>query len=221
MAATTAILGYEFTNRPYANMLRDAIDGFAGSFDTAARDKRRLSLAGTQKCASIARAFQNKTADLVSSPSTSDLERAFSRIAEVFINDKAPLLEKYLIGFQMLKKSNDDTKAVGIFAYRVGDELVYIPVFCFNGEIQGHELMYLVSRDQFVPSDEKWVNYLLSRKPIEPGVVEKRDRSEITSRVSYRPSYMSSGLKLSSLGLPPLPEEITLNALATLLSKIF
>ena len=149
-----------------------------------------------------------KLATVVGGPNHSELEKAFSQIAETYITDKAPLLTNYMLGFQLLKKTEDDTKACGIFAYKVGDELVYIPVFSIDGDVQGHELMYVVSRDQFVPSDEKWVNYLLSRKPLEPGRVERRDRSDIPSRGTMRPTYMSSGLKLSSFDgkkeIPPL-----------------
>jgi len=104
-------------------------------------------------------AGREKRATIVGGPNSSELERGFAQIAETYITDKAPLLTNYMLGFQLLKKTDDDTKACGIFAYKVGDELVYIPVFVINGDVQGHELMYVVSRDQFVPSDEKWVNY--------------------------------------------------------------
>jgi hypothetical protein len=141
----------------------------------------------------------DKTGAVISGPNNTELERAVARSAEAHISNKAPLLARYMLGFQLLKKSADETKACGIFAYRVGDELVYIPVFYLNGELLGHELMYLVSRDQFVPSDEKWVNFLLSRKPHEPGKVELRDRADIPQTSSYNPNVMTSGLKLSSV----------------------
>ncbi len=162
------------------------------------------------------RAMPVKEATIVGGPNSSEMEKAFAQIAESYITDKAPLLTGYMLGFQLLKKTDDDTKACGIFAYKVGDELVYIPVFSINGDIQGHELMYVVSRDQFVPSDEKWVNFLLSRKPIEPGRIERRDRSEIPTHGSIRPTYMSSGLKLSSYtSLPVLDPMLVLDALRT------
>ena len=174
-----------------------------------------------QSCDTTARmSLLQKSATIVGGPNTSELEQAFERIAETYITDKAPLLTNYMLGFQLLKKTNDDTKACGIFAYKVGDELVYIPVFSINGDIQGHELMYVVSRDQFVPSDEKWVNFLLSRKPIEPGRIESRDRSEIPVHGNVRPTYMSSGLKLSSWPhIPKLAPEFTLDAIRTLFKQ--
>jgi hypothetical protein len=156
----------------------------------------------------------SKKASFVGSPNTTEIETTIAAIANSYISDKAPLLSGYMLGFQLLKKSKDDTKVCGIFAYKVGDELIYIPVFYLNGEVCGHELMYLVSRDQFVPSDEKWVNYLLSRKPMEPGKIELRDRGKIYSTQQvYSPSKMRSGMKLSSYDIPTLDPEYTVDAL--------
>jgi hypothetical protein len=146
--------------------------------------------------------YSVKFGEVAAGPNSTELERALAQMAESHISSKAPLLSRYLLGFQMLKKREDETRACGIFAYKVGTELVYIPVFCLNGELYGQELMYLVSKDQFVPSDEKWVNYLLSRKPLEPGKVELRSRSEIPQHTSYHPNLMTSGLKLSAYSTP-------------------
>jgi hypothetical protein len=165
-------------------------------------------------------ANREKYATLAGGPNTSELERGFAQIAETYITDKAPLLTNYMLGFQLLKKTDDDTKACGIFAYKVGDELVYIPVFVINGDVQGHELMYVVSKDQFVPSDEKWVNFLLSRKPLEPGRIERRERSDIPTQGTMRPSYMSSGLKLSSYTqMPTLDPVLALDALKSMFKQ--
>jgi hypothetical protein len=162
--------------------------------------------------------YSVKIGEVAAGPNSTELERALAQMAESHISSKAPLLSRYLLGFQMLKKSEDETRACGIFAYKVGTELVYIPVFCLNGELYGQELMYLVSKDQFVPSDEKWVNYLLSRKPLEPGKIELRSRSEIPQHTSYHPNLMRSGLKLSAYStpekeIPVLDKVYTLDAL--------
>ena len=222
----------------YSTLYRHLVGGVTQMFRSA-RDQHKsepktaaLSLAGSYGLArapqrlfrsndSIRRVSeQEKLATIVGGPNASELERAFAQIAETYITDKAPLLTNYMLGFQLLKKTDDDTKACGIFAYKVGDELVYIPVFTINGDIQGHELMYVVSRDQFVPSDEKWVNFLLSRKPLEPGRIERRERSDIPSQGNFRPTMMTSGLKLSSYtGLPVLAPELTLDALRTLFKQ--
>gem|GEM_PF-6445471 len=159
------------------------------------------------------RHFSVKGADFAGGPESGEIERALEQIAEQQISTRAPGLMPFWLGFQLLKKTDDNTRACGIFAFKAGEELIYIPVFCINGELQGHEMMYLVSQDR-VPSEEKQVNYLLSRKPMEPGKVELRDRSEIRQRAALRPNVMQSGLKLSSLGdVPRLPATIVKDAL--------
>jgi len=153
-----------------------------------------------------------KLADTVDAPDQSQIEVALEQLAERQIAARAPALMPYWLGFQLLKKTSDNTRACGIFAFKADQELIYIPVFCINGELQGYELMYLVSQDRFVPSDEKQVNYLLSRRPSEPGKIELRDKSKIRQRASLRGDQMLGGLKLSSacrpIGLPkPIVED--------------
>jgi len=214
----------------YSTYYKNLTGSVARSFLEArlqARQQTKTAVAAPVRPTGIVRCPQrrrdeafSKEGTVAGGPNTSELEKAFAQIAETYVTDKAPLLTNYMLGFQLLKKTSDDTKVCGIFAYKVGDELVYIPVFSINGDIQGHELMYVVSRDQFVPSDEKWVNYLLSRKPLEPGRVERRDRSQIPTQGTLRPTYMSSGLKLSSYtSLPVLDPMIVLDALRTMFKQ--
>jgi hypothetical protein len=163
-----------------------------------------------------------KSAAFAGSPNLSEVEAGTWQIAKSYIADKAPQLMNCCLGFQLLKKTDDDSRVCGIFAFKPGDELVYIPVFVISGEVQGHELMYVVSLDQFTPSDEKQINYLLSRKPLEPGKVELRERSEIPAVSGYSPSRMTSGLKLSSFDeamRQPLDPLLVLDALRTIFKE--
>ena len=95
----------------------------------------------------------------------SNFERTFSDLAYARLRDKAPTLLDYLIGFQLLDKNEEGTHAVGVFGFKIGKEWVYCPVFFINGELKGHELMYIKSQDAFVPMMEQWVNYILNRRP--------------------------------------------------------
>jgi len=92
-------------------------------------------------------------------------EKTFGDLAHAHLVDKAPGLVDYLIGFQIIDKTDDDTRGVGVFGFRVADQWMYAPVFFMNGEIKGHELLYLKKQDAFVPMQENWVNYLVGRKP--------------------------------------------------------
>lgn len=92
-------------------------------------------------------------------------EQSFASLAYAFVVDKAPALLDYLIGFQLVDRNDDNTKAVGIFGFKIGESWVYAPVFFINGDLKGHELLYLKSQDSFVPMKENWVNYIINRRP--------------------------------------------------------
>lgn len=92
-------------------------------------------------------------------------EQAFSSLAYAYMKDKAPRLIDFIVGFQLVDRNEDNTKAVGIFGFKVGEQWLYAPVFFLNGDLKGHELLYIKKQDAFVPMKENWVNYLISRKP--------------------------------------------------------
>lgn len=92
-------------------------------------------------------------------------EQAFSSLAYAYLKDKAPRLLDFMVGFQLVERNEDNTKAMGIFGFQVGEQWLYAPVFFLNGDLKGHELLYIKNQDSFVPMKENWVNYLMSRKP--------------------------------------------------------
>lgn len=92
-------------------------------------------------------------------------EQSFSTLAYSFLKDKAPRLLDYVVGFQLLDRNNDNTRAVGVFGAKVGKQWLYVPIFFLSGEIKGHELLYLKDRDLFVPLKENWIDYILNHKP--------------------------------------------------------
>lgn len=107
---------------------------------------------------------QMKQADLGGDPSSS-FEQSFASLAFSYVQEKAPSLSDYMIGFQLVDKNEDNTKAIGIFGFKIGDQWAYVPVFFLSGNLKGHELLYLKSQDSFVPLKENWVNYILAKKP--------------------------------------------------------
>jgi hypothetical protein len=68
-------------------------------------------------------------------------------------------------------------------------------VFFINGDLKGHELLYLKSNDSFVPLAEKWVNYLMSRRPHVLGEQSATSLRELGGR--YPDVQMLSRLSLS------------------------
>lgn len=106
-------------------------------------------------------------------------EQAFSSLAYAYLKDKAPRLLDFMVGFQLVDRNEDNTKAVGIFGFKVGDQWLYAPVFFLNGDLKGHELLYIKKQDSFVPMKENWVNYLMSRRPHVLGEHSEQDTFEM------------------------------------------
>jgi hypothetical protein len=120
------------------------------------------------KLAQTLRAYQRHGLQKVSAlggDPEAGFESSFASLAYVYIRDKAPALLDYMVGFQLVDKNEDNTKAVGIFGFKMDNQWVYAPVFFINGDLKGHELLYLKDQDTFVPMKENWINYLISKQP--------------------------------------------------------
>jgi len=130
-----------------------------------------------------------------------DFEAAFSNLAHAYMREKAPSLEPYEVGFELLERSDDGKRAVGITGFQVGDQLFYCPVFWLAGKIKGHELLFLKDQSLFVPLKENWINYMLERKLPEIGQSVSRDPVRLGIR---RPDILRqtrSGLKYAAADL--------------------
>jgi hypothetical protein len=106
-----------------------------------------------------------KQASIGGSGGETEFEQAFSSLAYAYLRDKAPRLLDYMIGFQLVDRNEDNTKAMGVFGFQIGSQWLYAPVFFLNGDLKGHELLYIKNNDSFVPMKENWINYVMSRKP--------------------------------------------------------
>ena len=106
-----------------------------------------------------------KQADLGGKGDDTSFEQSFSNLAHAYLRDSAPKLLDHEIGFQLLDRNRENTKAIGVFAFKVGSMWLYAPVFFLNGDLKGHELLYIKNQDIFVPLKENWINYLINRKP--------------------------------------------------------
>ena len=132
-----------------------------------------------------------------------EFEKTFADLAHARMRDRAPGLLDHLVGFQLLDKNDENTRAVGVWGFKVGEEWLYAPVFFLNGQLKGDELLYLKSQDTFVPLKENWINYLLNRKPYVLGESEMKQPGELGIRqpdfnVLARPPY--TGSKYASAG---------------------
>jgi hypothetical protein len=109
----------------------------------------------------------------------SGFEQAFSTLAYAYLKDKAPRLLDYIVGFQLVDRNEDNTKAMGVFGFKLGQQWLYAPVFFLNGDLKGHELLYVKNKDMFVPMKENWVNHMLAKKPHQLGERTPKDTFQL------------------------------------------
>tara|TARA_R110002051_G_scaffold61354_6_gene112590 strand:+ start:1451 stop:3967 length:2517 start_codon:yes stop_codon:yes gene_type:complete len=119
-----------------------------------------------------------KTANLGGGGGETEFEQAFSSLAYAYLRDKAPRLLDHMVGFQLVDRNDDNTKAIGVFGFQLDNQWLYAPVFFLNGDLKGHELLYMKNNDSFVPLQENWINYIMSRKPHVLGEAASADNLE-------------------------------------------
>lgn len=120
-------------------------------------------------------------------------EQTMANMGHSFLRDKAPTLLDYELGFQLLDRDENDTKAVGVYAFKIGKQLLYAPIFFLRGQPKGHELLYVKNQDIFLPLKENWLNYLLNKEP--------RDMGESVTRQTRGMGQQSPDL--NDLATPP------------------
>lgn len=105
-----------------------------------------------------------KLAEVGGDGNEDNFELAFSNLAHAFNHQASPSLEPNELGFQLLERSDDGKRAAGITGFKVGNQLLYAPIFWLKGKIKGHELMFLHDHDMFVPNKENWINEMLQQR---------------------------------------------------------
>lgn len=128
------------------------------------------------------------------------VEKAFMDQAYAAVQNKCgPLMRPpHQIGFEIVHKNDNATRMVGIFGFRAGRQLFYAPVFFLSGEIKGTDLLYRHMTKTFVPNDEDWVTYLISKARREVGRgIDRRESQRFPSRIRFDtlayPPMMSGG----------------------------
>lgn len=93
----------------------------------------------------------------------------FSNLAFQFIQDRAPALMQYIIGFEVVDRSDNGTRAVGIFGFKIDGDYYYVPAFFLNSQVKGIDSILSKRTNSFVPLTEEWINFIINRKAKELG----------------------------------------------------
>lgn len=78
------------------------------------------------------------------------------------------------LGFEIVSKNDENTRLLGVFAFRTGQELLYAPVFFLNGDIKGTDLIYRHKVKRFLPLNEKIIRRLISMTKLNDGTSVER-----------------------------------------------
>ncbi len=137
----------------------------------------------------------------VDMPTKQQTEQDLSKMALVFLKDRAPQLLPNLIGFEIVDNNEDMTRIVAMFGLEIGDEFYYVPTFFINDQVRGMMSLYSKQDDTFIPLQEKWINYILDKDVMNVGKKAPMDRNRKYdtpdfSRVSQPP--MGKGTKMAS-----------------------
>jgi len=96
-------------------------------------------------------------------------EDDFGSLAYQFVQDRAPALMPYMLGFEVVDRNEDGSKAVGIFGYKVDDDYYYVPAFFLNNQIRGVDMILNKKTNQFIPLIEEWIDYIINRHSVRIG----------------------------------------------------
>ena len=111
-----------------------------------------------------------------------NFESVFSELSHALLEEKAPGLGTHLVGFQVLDQDEDGdspSRAAGVFGFKAGKNWLYAPVFFMNGRIKGMDMLWAKNQDIFVPLQDDWVSYLLSRQPSILGEPEELNEGDL------------------------------------------
>lgn len=91
------------------------------------------------------------------SPDEVQLENDFANLALVFLRDRAPALQPFMIGFEVIDREEDGSRAVGIFGFKIGNAYYYVPAFFVNGQLRGMDILFSKNDNRTMPLTEEYI----------------------------------------------------------------
>ena len=85
-------------------------------------------------------------------------EQGFFQLAYDKLQSKLYNLLPHMVGFEIVTKASDGTKAVGVFGFKSDNgQIIYVPAFFINGKVKDLDVMYSRNNNQFYPlNDRSW-----------------------------------------------------------------
>ena len=90
-------------------------------------------------------------------------EQQFGILANAQISDKFPQLDSMKLAFQLIDKTDDNTKAVGASVYVVGKTVIFVPAFFRNGQLKTGDMMLIGQTQTFLPMSDPWLAWIKNK----------------------------------------------------------
>lgn len=97
------------------------------------------------------------------------IEATLADLAVQQVSERLPSIFDYYLGFELLEKNDEGTRAAGILGFQIKNIMVYIPILFLNGRVKGTEMFQIVETDTYMSATKQWVEFLASRTPGSPG----------------------------------------------------
>jgi hypothetical protein len=108
------------------------------------------------------------------------IEGAFFQLAYQRLQDTLKNLIPYLVGFEIVKKNEDNAKALGVFGFRSkSGQILFVPAFFVNGKVKALDLLYSKNNEQFYPLNEDFAEMFIKEELMGLGENSKQTRSDI------------------------------------------
>lgn len=132
----------------------------------------------------------------------SELEQSFFQLAFERLQEKLYNLLPFLVGFEVANKSQDGTKALGVFGFKSNNgQMLFVPAFFIDGDVKGIDIMYSKNNEQFYPLNEDFAELFLKDEATGLG----KPSTENTQKLNQNFSPM----ELKDLVRPPRTAKIS------------
>ena len=109
-----------------------------------------------------------------------EFEQGFFQLAYDKLQSKLYNLLPFLVGFEVVNKSEDGAKAVGVFGFKSGNgQVLLVPTFFVNGKVKDLDTMYSRNNNQFYPLNEDFAEIFLKDDSTGIGSVSSQTRAQM------------------------------------------
>lgn len=114
-----------------------------------------------------------------------EFEQSFFQLAYERLQEKLHNLLPFLVGFEIVNKNDEGTKALGVFGFKSNNgQMLFVPAFFVNGTVKGIDIIYSKNNEQFYPLNEDFAELFLKDEVTGLGDKSKENTNDINSKMS-------------------------------------